>query len=130
MAIQIFGTNKNFDVKKAERWFAERRIQVQKVDLKEKGISKGELESVISLLSKKAGSRDAALELMVDKKSKDYASFAYLDDSDKFEKILENPMLLVQPIVRNGKEAATVGYEPDTGSTYEKNLKSPRFCVL
>lgn len=114
MAIQIFGTNKNFDVKKAERWFAERRIQVQKVDLKDKGISKGELESVISLLSKKAGSRDAALELIVDKKSKDYASFAYLDDSDKFEKILENPMLLVQPIVRNGKEAATVGYEPDT----------------
>lgn len=120
MAIQIFGTNKNFDVKKAERWFAERRIQVQKVDLKEKGISKGELESVISLLSKKAGSRDAALELMVDKKSKDYASFAYLDDSDKFEKILENPMLLVQPIVRNGKEAATVGYEPDTWKNWSE----------
>lgn len=53
MAIQIFGTSKSFDVKKAERYFAERRIPVQKVDLKEKGISKGELESVVSLLAKK-----------------------------------------------------------------------------
>lgn len=113
MAIQIFGTNKNFDVKKAERFFAERRINVQKIDLKEKGISKGELESVISALAKKTGNRDEAIEMIVDKKNKDYSSFAYLDDSDKFEKILENPMLLLQPIVRNGKETATAGYCPD-----------------
>ncbi len=118
MAIQIFGTAKSFDVKKAERYFAERRIQVQKVDLKEKGISKGELESIISLVAKKAGSRADAIEMIVDKKGKDYASFAYLDDGDKFEKILENPLLLVQPIVRNGKEAATVGYDPDTWKTW------------
>lgn len=116
MAIQIFGTNKNFDVKKAERYFAERRIQVQKVDLKEKGISKGELESVLSVFEKKTGSRSEAFEMLVDKKSKDYASFAYLDDGDKFEKILENPLLLVQPIVRNktnGKVEATIGYSPE-----------------
>lgn len=119
MGIQIFGTSKSFDVKKAERYFAERRIPVQKVDLKEKGISKGELESVISLISKKAGGRDVALEMLIDKKSKDYASIAYLDDSDKEEKILENPMLLVQPVVRNGKEAATVGYCPDEWKTWK-----------
>lgn len=118
MGIQIFGTSKSFDVKKAERYFAERRIPVQKVDLKEKGISKGELESVISLISQKAGGREAALEMLIDKKSKDYASIAYLDDSDKEEKILENPMLLVQPIVRNGKEAATAGYCPDEWKTW------------
>ena len=45
MAIQIFGTSKSFDTKKAERYFSERRIPFQKVDLKEKGISKGELEA-------------------------------------------------------------------------------------
>ena len=113
MSIQIFGTTKSFDTKKAERYFSERRIPVQKVDLKEKGISKGELESVISLIAKRAGSRAEAVELLADKKNKDYASFAYLDDSDKEEKLLENPLLLCQPICRNGKLDATVGYEPE-----------------
>lgn len=113
MAIQIFGTNKNFDVKKAERYFAERRIPVQKIDLKEKGISKGELESVVSCIAKKTGSRAEAIDLLADKKSRDYASFAYLDDSEKFDKILENPLIMVQPVVRNGKDAATIGYQPD-----------------
>ena len=51
MAIQIFGSSKSFDTKKALRWFAERRIPVQEVSLKDKGISAGELESVISCLS-------------------------------------------------------------------------------
>ena len=51
MAIQIFGSSKSFDTKKARRWFAERRIPVQEVSLKDKGISAGELESVISCLS-------------------------------------------------------------------------------
>ena len=113
MAIQIFGTSKNFDVKKAERYFAERRVPVQKIDLKEKGISKGELESVVSCIAKKTGSRAEAIDLLADKKSRDYASFAYLDDSGKFDKILENPLILVQPVVRNGKDAATIGYQPD-----------------
>lgn len=114
MAIQIFGTSKSFDVKKAERFFAERRIPVQKIDLKEKGISKGEFESVIAALAKKAGSRAEAIEMLADKNSKDYSSFAYLDDSEKESKLLENPLLMVQPIIRNGKDAATVGYDPDT----------------
>ena len=113
MSIQIFGTAKSFDTKKAERYFSERRIPFQKVDLKEKGISKGELESVISLIAKRAGSRAEAIELLADKKSKDYASFAYLDDGDKEEKLLENPLLLAQPICRNGKLDATVGYSPE-----------------
>lgn len=113
MGIQIFGTSKSFDVKKAERYFAERRVPFQKVDLKEKGISKGELDSVLSCLARKTGSRQSAVELLADKKSKDYSSFAYLDDSEKESKLLENPLLLVQPIVRNGKDKATIGYDPD-----------------
>ncbi len=56
MAIQIFGSSKSFDTKKALQWFAERRIPVQEVSLKDKGISAGELESVISCLAKTCGS--------------------------------------------------------------------------
>ena len=55
--IQIFGTLKNFDVKTAQRWFAERRISVQFVDLKEKEMSRGEFESVLEALAKQSGSR-------------------------------------------------------------------------
>ena len=113
MAVQIFGTSKSFETKKAERYFCERRIAFQKIDLKEKGLSKGELESVISSIAKRAGDRQAAIDSLADKKNKDYASFAYLDDSEKEEKLLENPLLLVQPIVRNGKTDATIGYQPE-----------------
>ena len=47
MNVQIFGTKKSFDTKKAQRFFKERRIKVQFIDLKEKEMSKGELTSVI-----------------------------------------------------------------------------------
>ena len=46
MNIQIFGTKKCFDTKKAERYFKERRVKYQMIDLKEKGMSHGELQSV------------------------------------------------------------------------------------
>ena len=46
MNIQIFGTNKSFDTKKAQRWFKERGIRFQMVDLKEKGLSRGEFDNV------------------------------------------------------------------------------------
>ena len=108
--IQIFGTLKNFDVKTAQRFFAERRISVQFVDLKEKEMSRGEFESVIECLSKKCGSRMEAIEQLTDKKSKEYASIQYLDDSEKEQKLFENQLkLLKQPVCRNGKIQATVG---------------------
>lgn len=108
--IQIFGTLKNFDVKTAQRWFSERRIPVQFVDLKEKEMSRGEFDSVVEAIAKQAGSRADAIEEMIDKKSKDYASIAYLDDSDKADKLFENQLkLMKQPICRNGKMAASVG---------------------
>ena len=109
--IQIFGTTKNFDTKKAQMWFKERRIPFQFVDLKEKEMSRGEFESVVESLSRVAGSRAEAVELLADKNSKDYASFAYLDDSDKEEKLFENQLLLKLPVCRNGKNAATCGLE-------------------
>ncbi len=119
MNIQIFGTSKCFDTKKAERWFSERHISVQKIDLKQKGISKGELESVVAALARRLGGKDQAIKALIDSKSKDYASIAYLADEDKLEKLLEQPSLLCTPLVRNGKTDATIGYCPDIWKNWE-----------
>ena len=120
MAIQIFWTTKCYHTKKTERWFSERGIKVQVINLKDKGISPGELSSIIAGLSKVSGGRDAAIEAIIDNKNKDYSSIAYLDDADKEEKILSNPMLLKTPITRNtksedcnGAQTTTVGYNAE-----------------
>ena len=113
MNLQIFGTKKCNDTKKAERFFKERGIKYQFIDLKEKGMSKGELTSVVSAVG---GVMD-----MVNPNSKDKDTVAliqYIADEDKFEKLLENQSLLKQPIVRNGKKA-TVGYRPDVWKSWE-----------
>ena len=108
--IQIFGTNKNFDCKAALRFFKERRIPFQFVDLKEKEMSRGEFDSVLDAVARETGSRADAIESMTDTKSKDYASIAYLDDSEKADKLFENQLkLLRQPVCRNGRTSATVG---------------------
>ena len=59
--VQIFGTLKNFDAKTAQRWFQERRIPFQFVDLKEKEMSRGEFDSVVDAIAKQTGSRAAAV---------------------------------------------------------------------
>ena len=110
MNIQIFGTSKCFDTKKAERYFKERRIRYQLVDLKKYGISRGELQSVKNAVG---------LEALVDPRHPDAALVSYLAyDQDKLEKLLEDPGLLRTPIVRNGRQA-TVGYCPDVWKTWE-----------
>ena len=116
--IQIFGTNKSFDCKAAQRFFKERRIPFQFVDLKEKALSEGEFSSVVAAIARKEGSRADAVDAMTDKSSKNYASIAYLDDSDKEQKLFENQDWINLPIVRNGK-AATVGYAPDEWKNWE-----------
>jgi len=113
MNIQIFGTKKCFDTKKADRYFKERGIKFQFIDLKEKGMSKGEFTSVKQAI----GGPDKLL----DENNKDknmLALLKYLSDSDKEEKLLENQQLLKTPIVRNGKQA-TVGYQPEVWKTWE-----------
>ena len=108
--VQIYGTNKSFDTKSAQRFFKERRIAFQFIDLKEKEISRGEFDSVVSAIAKTESGRAAAIDAMTDKNSKDYASIAYLDDSGKEEKLFENQAkLLKQPVCRNGKTDATAG---------------------
>jgi arsenate reductase-like glutaredoxin family protein len=107
MNIQIFGTNKCFDTKKAMRYFKERNIKYQFIDMKEKGMSKGEYNSVKQAVG--------GLDKMLDANCKDKDALAlikYIADEDKDEKVLENQKLLKTPIVRNGKQA-TVGYQPD-----------------
>ena len=104
MNIQIFGISKCFDTKKAQRWFKERRIPFQYIDLKKYGISRGELSSVV---------KAAGLEAVINASHPDAVLLDYLAyDQDKLEKLLENSALLRTPIVRNGRQAA-VGYAPD-----------------
>ena len=111
MNIQIFGKNKCFDTRKAERYFKERGIRFQKIDVAKFGMSKGELQSVKAAVG--------SLEALVDTANPDAALVQYLAyDSDKEEKLLENPKLFRTPIVRNGRQA-TVGYRPEVWKTWE-----------
>jgi arsenate reductase-like glutaredoxin family protein len=112
MNIQIFGINKDFETKKAQRFFKERGIKFQFVDMKEKGLSKGEFRSVAQV--------NGGLENMLDPNCKDHDTLTliqYLAEEDKLEKILENQQVLKLPIVRNGKQS-TLGYQPDIWKTW------------
>ncbi len=105
MNIQVWGRSKCFDSRKAERYFKERRIKYQYIDLLRYGISRGELTSVKNAVGLPALS--------------DAPEIAYLAyDADKLEKLLEYPELLHTPIVRNGRQA-TVGYCPEVWKTWE-----------
>lgn len=114
MNIQIFGRKKSSLTKKAERFFSERRIKFHSVDVDEKQMSKGELESVISAL----GSADE----LIDKESKLYKSkFAYLQFDAK-EELLVNQEMLKLPVVRNGKKA-TAGEAPEVWKKWIEDEK-------
>ena len=113
MNIQIFGTKKSADTRKAERWFKERRIKYHLIDMKEKGMSKGEFTSV----KQAVGGLDALID--PDAKDKDtLALLQYTAESGKEEKLFENQQLIRLPIVRNGKKAA-IGYCPEIWDTWE-----------
>ena len=107
MNIQIFGSKKDFDTKKAERYFKERGIKAQFIDMKEKGMSKGEFNSVCQAVG--------GYEKLIDQNCKDkdlLALVTYIAEEGRAEKMLENQKIIKTPIVRNGKQA-TVGYQPD-----------------
>ena len=113
MNIQIFGTKKDFDSKKAERYFKERNIKFQFIDMKEKGLSKGEFQSVCKAVG--------GVEKLIDEKCKDkdlLALVKYIADEQNAEKIFENQKVIKLPIVRNGK-LATIGYQPDVWKRWE-----------
>lgn len=107
MAIQIFGKSKCFDTKKAERWFKERRIGFQSIDLIKYGLSGGEFDSVLRAVGGCSGLFDDAAQ---GEAADLYRHLA--DDTAREDLLFDNPKLMKTPIVRNGKQA-TVGYCPD-----------------
>jgi arsenate reductase len=113
MNIQIFGVKKCADTRKAQRFFKERGIRFQFIDLTEKGLSKGELRSVATRVS---------LDQLLDRSSRRFAEKglapAWLDANKIEALLLEDPLLLCTPIVRNGKEA-TVGHCPEVWKTWQ-----------
>ena len=115
MNIQIFGTSKCFDTKKAQRYFKERGIKFQMIDLKEKEMSRGEFENVARALG--------GWEQLVNPAAKDKQTLALLDalvDWQKEDKLFENQQLFKTPIVRNGKKA-TVAISPRSGKRGNKS---------
>lgn len=107
MNIQIFGTKKCFDTKKSERYFKERGFKYQFIDMNEKGMSRGEFNSIKQAVG--------GIDNLINDKHKDkdlLALINYLTDADKEEKIFENQQLIKTPVVRNGK-LATIGYNAE-----------------
>ena len=113
MNIQIFGKSKCFDTKKAERYFKERRIKFQMIDLMKFGMSGKEFDSVL----RGVGGIDNLIDW--DSKSQEVTNMKYMDDRRaKEDKVFDAPELMKTPIVRNGKQA-TVGYCPEIWATWE-----------
>ena len=120
MNIQIFGKSKCFDTKKAERYFKERRIKVQNIDLLRYGMSNGEFESVLRAV----GGIDKLIDW--EKKSPEIDLLRYTDDRlAKEDKVFEHPELMKTPVVRNGKKA-TVGYCPEVWKKWEEEGVVPK----
>jgi len=117
MNIQIFGLQKCADTRKTQRFFKERGIRFQFVDLKEKGLSKGELHSVTVRVP---------LDQLIDRSSARFVEKGLVHASLNAAKIetllLADPLLFRTPIVRNGKEA-TVGYCPEIWTNWQANLE-------
>ena len=113
MNIQIFGKSKSFDTKKAERYFKERRIPYQSVDLIRYGLSGREFDSVV----KAVGGIDNLIDW--DSKSPEVTLMRYMEDKTaKEDKVFDDPTLMKTPVVRNGKQA-TVGYCPEVWATWK-----------
>ena len=113
MNIQIFGSSKSFDTKKAERWFKERRVKFQSIDLVRYGMSGKEFDSVLRAV----GGIDNLIDW--ESKSPEITLMKYMDDKRaKEDKVFDMPELMKAPVVRNGKEA-TAGYRPEIWETWK-----------
>ena len=110
MNIQIFGRKKCFDTQTAQRYFKERRIKFQYIDVDRYGMSRGELQSVKNAVG---------LDNLINTKDEDYPLIQYLASNEaKMDKLFEDPYLIKTPVVRNGKKA-TVGYCPEVWKNWE-----------
>ena len=105
MNIQIFGTAKSADTRKAQRYFKERNIRFQFIDMRQKGMSRGEFDSVLRAV--------VGVDIMLDIYAKDTEAVSLIRYIyDKEDKLYENQQVIKLPVVRNGRQA-TVGYQPD-----------------
>ena len=111
--IQIIGTKKCQNTRKADRFFRDRGLSPHLVDLNERSLTAGELRNIC---------RNLDPQELLDDESKAYvkAGLAYMV-YDPFEEALKNPALLKTPIVRFGKEI-TIGLQPEV---WKEWLKSP-----
>ena len=111
--IQIYISRKNFDVQKAQRFFKERRIPFQEMDLKKHRLGQREVETM---------ARAVGLQNLIDREDsrvRSHPACYYNKDSDLLEAVLENPWLLRSPIVRDGSRV-TVGYAPEVWESWVK----------
>lgn len=116
MNIQIFGTKKCFDTKKAERFFKERKIKYQLIDLNEKEMSKGEFNNICKAVG---------INELINEKAKDYgkSNLSSIRSGDvKAEVLLKNQKIIKTPVVRNGKKA-TVGVDLETWNKWIEDEK-------
>jgi arsenate reductase (glutaredoxin) len=109
--VQIFGTGKCQDTRKAERYFKERGIAFQFINLAEKGLSRGELSRIKAAVG---------IDNLMDREGKEFArrNLKYLTH-DVEEELLNHPLLFKTPIVRDGQKA-TVGYAPHVWKEWEQ----------
>jgi arsenate reductase-like glutaredoxin family protein len=110
---QVFGTKKCVETRKTERFFKERGIRFQSVDLAQKGLSPGELRTVAARLG--------GLEALIDRGGRRYADRGFTSSAptgSRIEKaLLDDPLLLRTPIVRCAS-GATLGFVPETWSRW------------
>ena len=108
MNIQIFGTKKCADSRKTERFFKERGIPFQAIDLGQKPMSAGELRNVAA--------RVGGVERLIDRDGKRYLErglkYAAPTGARIEQMLLDDPLLIRTPVVRDGARA-TVGYSPE-----------------
>lgn len=112
MNIQVFGASKCFDTQKTERYFKERKIKYQYVDIKKYGLSKGEFESVRT---------SVGLRELINQKAKEFSALNMQNlgvGNVAAEVLFKNPKLYNTPIVRNGRKA-TVGFQPEVWKDWE-----------
>ena len=112
MNIQIYSGKKNFDAQKAERYFKERRIPFQNLDLKKHRLGEREIRLMLAAVG-----REALIDRQ-DKKVREHPACYYDRDELLIPAIQENPWLLRLPIVRNGNQM-TIGYRPEIWETWQ-----------
>ena len=115
MGLQIYA-GKGFDTQKAERFFKERRVGYQRVDVLRFGIGKRELESVAVAVG---------VEALCDRESKAFREsvIAYTQDRETIlAGLVERPQLLRLPLVRNGR-LATAGFCPEVWERWKAEGK-------